>query len=132
MDTKIEMLKQVPLFAGLQKGELLRIAQLADELDVPAGTALTVQGETGREFFILLDGVASVEIDGRVVRRLLPGDFLGEISLLTRSKRTATVEAVEPSRILILTDRAFRQLADWIPTFAARTWAATAERMPAA
>ena len=131
MDTKIEMLKQVPLFAGLEKGELLRIAQLADELDVPAGTELTVQGETGREFFILLDGVASVEVDGHVVRRLLPGDFLGEISLLTRSKRTATVEAVEPSRLLVLTDRAFRHLADWIPAFAARTWAATAERMPA-
>ena len=131
MDTKLEMLKQVPLFAGLQKGELLRIAQVADEIDVPAGTTLTVQGETGREFFILLDGVASVEVDGRVVRRLLAGDFLGEIALLTRTTRTATVEAVEPSRLLVLTDRAFRQLADWIPEFAARTWAATAERMPA-
>jgi CRP-like cAMP-binding protein len=128
MDTKIEVLKQVPLFAGLGKGELLRIAQLADELDVPAGTQLTVQGETGREFFVLVDGVVSVEIDGRVVKRLVAGDFLGEIALLTRTKRTATVEAVEPARLLVLTDRAFRQLAEWIPAFAARTWQATAER----
>ena len=131
MDTKIEVLKQVPLFDGLAKGELARVAQLADELEIPRGTALTIQGETGREFFVLVEGVAEVRENGNVVRTLTAGDFIGEIALLTRSKRTATVEAVVPSRILVLTDRAFRQLADWIPSFAARTWAATAERMPA-
>ena len=129
MDTKIEALQQVPLFAGLKKGELLRIAQLADELTVPAGTSLTIAGETGREFFVLLDGVASVEVDGRVVRMLVGGDFLGEIALLTRTPRTATVTAVVPVRLLVMTDRAFRQLAEWIPSVASQTWAATAERL---
>jgi CRP/FNR family transcriptional regulator, cyclic AMP receptor protein len=129
MDTKLEALRQVPLFAGLQKGELLRVAQLADELVVPAGTSLTIEGETGREFFVLLEGVASVEVDGRVVRMLVGGDFLGEIALLTRTPRTATVTAVVPVRLLVLTDRAFRQIADWIPSVASQTWAATAERL---
>jgi CRP/FNR family cyclic AMP-dependent transcriptional regulator len=80
---------------------------------------------------VLVEGVAQVEEDGRVVRTLGRGDFIGEISLLTRGPRTATVTAVVPSRLLVLTDRAFRRLADTIPSFAARTWAAAAERMPA-
>jgi CRP-like cAMP-binding protein len=128
MDAKIELLKRVPLFAGLQKGELLRVAQLADELEVPAGTSLTVQGETGREFFVIAEGIATVEVDGEVVRTLTAGDFVGEIALLTRSKRTATVEAVVPTRLLVLTDRAFRHLVEWLPSVAARTWEATASR----
>jgi CRP-like cAMP-binding protein len=128
MDKKLEVLKQVPLFAGLEKGELLRVAQLADELDVPAGTALTLEGETGREFFVLVEGVATVEVDGQVVRTLVAGDFIGEIALLTRGPRTATVRADVQTRLLVLTDRAFRQLADWIPSFAGRTWAAAEER----
>jgi CRP-like cAMP-binding protein len=131
METKIEVLKQVPLFAELSRSELRTVASLADELDVPAGTALTLEGETGREFFVLVEGVAQVEEDGQVVRTLGRGDFIGEISLLTRGPRTATVTAVVPSRLLVLTDRAFRRLADTIPSFAARTWAAAAERMPA-
>jgi CRP/FNR family transcriptional regulator, cyclic AMP receptor protein len=131
MNTKIALLKQVPLFAGLSRDELRTVALLADELEVPAGTALTFQGETGREFFVLTEGVATVEEDGAVVATLTSGDFIGEIALLTRRKRTATVKAVVPSRVLVLTDRAFRQLAATMPSFAARTWAATAERMPA-
>lgn len=131
MDKKIEVLKQVPLFAQLSRAELQTVASLADELEVPAGTALTLEGETGREFFVLVDGVAEVQVDGRVVRTLTGGDFVGEIALLTRGPRTATVTAVVPSRLLVLTDRAFRLLADTIPAFAARAWSAAAERMPA-
>lgn len=131
MDKKLQVLKQMPLFAQLSRVELETVASLADELDVPAGTALTLEGETGREFFVLAEGVATVEADGKVIKTLASGDFIGEIALLTRGPRTATVKAVVQSRIFILTDRAFRQLAETIPSFAARTWAAAAERMPA-
>ncbi|MES1247256.1 MAG: cyclic nucleotide-binding domain-containing protein [Actinomycetota bacterium] len=131
MDPKIEVLKQVPLFSELSRSELQLVASVADELDVPAGTALTLEGQTGREFFVLVEGVATVEEDGKVVRTLARGDFIGEIALLTRGKRTATVKAEVPARVLILTDRAFRQLAQTIPLFASRTWMAAVERMPA-
>jgi cAMP-dependent protein kinase regulator len=130
MDTKIEVLKQVPLFAELSRSELQTVASVADELDVPAGTALTLEGETGREFFVLVEGLATVAEDGRVVRTLARGDFIGEIALLTRGPRTATVTAEVPSRLLVLTDRAFRQLAETIPSFASSTWAAAVTRMP--
>jgi CRP-like cAMP-binding protein len=130
MDTKIEVLKQVPLFAELSRSELQTVASVADELDVPAGTALTLEGETGREFFVLVEGLATVAEDGQVVRTLARGDFIGEIALLTRGPRTATVTAEVPSRLLVLTDRAFRQLAETIPSFASSTWAAAVARMP--
>jgi CRP-like cAMP-binding protein len=131
MTTKIALLQEVPLFAGLSRTELRQVASLADELDVPAGTALTLQGESGREFFVLVEGVATVEADGATVATLVRGDFIGEIALLTHSRRTATVRTEVPSRVLVLTDRAFRQLAATLPSFASRTWAATAARMPA-
>jgi CRP-like cAMP-binding protein len=129
MDTKIEVLEQVPLFAGLSREELRLVASVADELVVPAGTALTFEGERGREFFVLAEGVATVEQRGQTVRTLVGGDFVGEISLLTHSPRTATVTAVVPARLFVLTGRDFRRLADALPTLAARTWAAAAERL---
>lgn len=132
MDTKIRLLEQVPLFAGLSQEQLRSVALVADEVDVPAGTTLTREGTAGREFVVLVAGEVAIEEGGREVRRLHDGDFLGEIALLTRGPRTATATTTVPSRVLVLTDRAFRQLADTVPAFAARTWAATAERMPAA
>lgn len=129
MDTKLEVLRQVPLFAGCSREELEAIALLADEVDVPAGRALTREGAAGREFVVLVGGSAVVERDGETLATLGPGDFLGEIALLTRSPRTATVTTTEPSRLLVLTDRAFRELTDRIPAMAARTWAATAARL---
>jgi CRP-like cAMP-binding protein len=131
MDTKIRLLRGIPLFAGLSRGELESIARVADELEVPAGTSLTFEGEQAREFFVLVEGVATVEVDGRTVRTLVGNDHVGEIALLTRSARTATVTTVVPCRLLVLTDRVFRHLADSLPTFAAQTWASTAERLPA-
>lgn len=129
MDTKIEVLRQVPLFSGLSRGDLRLVASVADEIVVPAGTALTLEGERGREFFVLVEGVATVEQDGVEIRTLVGGDFVGEISLLTRTPRTATVKAVVPARLLVLTDRDFRRLADEVPAFAARTWAAANARL---
>lgn len=129
MDTKIRLLAQVPLFAGLSQEQLRAVALVADEIDVPAGTTLTREGATGREFVVLVRGEVRIEEHGSVVRTLHDGDFLGEIALLTRSPRTATATTTTPSRLLVLTDRAFRRLADEVPEFAARTWAATAERL---
>jgi hypothetical protein len=55
-DTKIALIKQVPLFASLGKAQLAQVASIADELDLPEGTVLTRQGDRGREFFVLIDG----------------------------------------------------------------------------
>ena len=128
MKDKFDLLKQVPLFADWSRGELQAVAAVADQLDVPAATTLTLEGDTAREFVVLVEGEASVEIQGEPVATLRSGDFLGEIALLTRSPRTATVRTTKQSRLFVLTDRAFRQLADTVPAFAGRTWRAAAER----
>ena len=91
-DAKVEAIKRVPLFAKLSKQGLQEIATIADEIDLPEGKQLTRQGERAQEFVVLLDGSAEVEQDGRIVNQLGAGDFLGEIGLVTKLPRTATVK----------------------------------------
>lgn len=115
MDAKVELLRGVPLFAGLGDRELREIAQLVDEIDVPAGQVLTAQGTSGNEFFVIVTGTVGVDRDGARVRELGPGDFLGEISLVDGQPRTATVTAVTPARLLVLAHREFHSLMDRYP-----------------
>jgi len=128
MDAKTERLKQVPLFRQCSKRGLARIASLADELDLPAGRALMTEGASGREFVVLVEGVADVTRDGEVVNTLGPGDFLGEISLVTGQPRTATVTTRSPAKLLVMSAPAFRSLLDWAPRIRRRVTAAAALR----
>src|SRR6266568_485136 len=82
-NAKIELLKRVPLFAACSKRELAEIASLADELDLPSARELTREGASGREFVILVEGDADVIRKGRAVNELGPGDFVGEIALVS-------------------------------------------------
>ena len=81
-DQKLELLKQTPLLAELGRRDLEEVGRLVDEIDVAAGKVLMRQGETGREFFVLVDGSVGIDRDGARVRDLGPGDFFGEIALL--------------------------------------------------
>jgi CRP/FNR family cyclic AMP-dependent transcriptional regulator len=113
---KEELIKSVPLFSQCSRKELAALAHEADELTVPEGKELTRQGERGREFMVIVDGCAKVVKDAQTVNELGPGDFLGEIALLSDVPRTATVTTTTETTILVLTDRAFRRVADQIPS----------------
>lgn len=126
---KIDLLKQVPLFRELSHRELARLAALVDEIDVPAGRALTREGLAGKEFVVLAEGIADVERDGEVVNTLGPGDYFGEIALVTGEPRTATVTTRSPSRLLVLTAPAFRSLLDRRPDLRRRVVAGAALRL---
>ena len=117
---KVDLIKRVPLFADCSRGELEQIAQLADEIDLAEGKELTRLGESGREFFVLLEGEADVTKDGQSINTLRAGDFFGEIALVEDTPRTATVTATTPVRVLVITDRAFKRLLDEQPSFSAR------------
>lgn len=129
MNTKASLIKQVPLFQSCSRRELERIAAIADELDLPAGTRLTAEGATGREFVVLVEGIADVTQEGELVNTLGPGDFLGEISLVTGQPRTATVTTRSRSKLLVLNAQAFRSLLARAPSIKQRITAAAALRL---
>lgn len=129
MDTKLEVLRKVPLFAGCSKQELREIAQVADEVDVPADYALTTEGESGHEFVVIVDGAADVEQDGRTINTVGSGDFVGEIALVTDSPRTATVRTTQPTHALVVTRRDFRALLKRVPSIEQKVQDALAGRL---
>lgn len=128
-DAKIDLLRNVPLFAGCTKSELRKLATIADEIDVREGTVLTREGSTGREFFVLIEGTARVAKGTRKVAELGPGDWLGEIALLTKAPRTATVTATSPIHTLVITERDFRLTVADMPSIAMKVLTCVAERL---
>ena len=128
-NAKIELLKRVPLFAGCSKAELREVALSTDEIDLRDGHVLTREGRSGREFFILVEGTASVTQEGKEIAELKQGDWFGEIALLTHRPRTATVTATSPVRVLVLTDRAFRRVVETMPRIALKVLASVGQRL---
>jgi CRP-like cAMP-binding protein len=129
-NAKIELLKRVPLFERCSKRELAEIAAVADELDLPAARDLTSQGSGGYEFIVLVEGEADVIRGVRKVNELGPGDFIGEIALITGEPRTATVKTRGPSRILVITASGFRTLMNDVPSIKDKVLAALTARIP--
>lgn len=109
----------IPLFAGLTAEERAAVAAVAGELNVDTGTALTREGDFGHGFFAIEDGTADVIRDGTLVARLGPGDVFGEIALVASGRRTASVIATSPMRLVTLFKRDMWKLEEQIPTFAA-------------
>ena len=97
-NSKTDLIKGVPLFSAASKQELAEIASIADEIDLPEGKVLIKEGDTGREFFVLIDGTAEVERGGKKVASIGPGDFFGEISLISKTPRNATITTTSPVR----------------------------------
>ena len=115
-DKKVEALKRAPLFEGLSRKELVELARLTDDLEAAPDKVLCKEGETGREFFVIIDGTVEVEAKGKHVATLGAGDFVGEIALLEQVPRMATVTVKTPVRFFVLTREAFRHLVDQNPT----------------
>jgi len=130
-DAKLELLKDVPLFARCSKKELAEIAQIADEIDLAEGKQLTKEGGRGREFFVLVEGSADVKRKRRKIGTLGAGDFLGEIALVTKTPRTATVTTTTPVRALVVSEQNFRRLLERSPDVQIKVLEALAERVAA-
>ena len=130
-DTRVDLIRGLPLFELCSKRDLRRIAALADERDVADGTELIREGEPGSEFYVVVDGEVEVRRRGRRVARLGPGSFVGEIALLSRSPRTATVVATTPLRVLAITGRDFVALLDSLPELWLKVARTLADRVDA-
>jgi CRP/FNR family cyclic AMP-dependent transcriptional regulator len=92
-DASADMLKNVPLFSGLDKRELQQVASSMRERRFKAGDTITEEGAGGAGFFVVQEGEADVTVEGEPRATVGPGDYFGEIALLNDSPRTATMTA---------------------------------------
>jgi CRP/FNR family transcriptional regulator, cyclic AMP receptor protein len=127
----VKMLAGVPLFEGLSKQDLTKIAKSAKEVTHRQGAVLAREGQSGLGFFLITDGTAGVKVGGRTAARLGSGDFFGEISLLDGGPRTATVTAETEVTTLGLTPWVFKRLVDSNPSIASKLLKVMAERLRA-
>ncbi len=117
-DRKIEHLSQVKMFSSLNKKELGLISRASEVIKVPEGTDIVREGEIGHEFYLILDGTAVVRRNGRKVATLEAGDYFGEMALLDRGPRSATVTADGHCELLLLGQREFLAVLDQVPPVA--------------
>ena len=116
MPSIAEELKQVPLFSELSKRQLGRLSKLFAERQVLAGALLAKQGEmSGITFFVIAEGEAAVIVDDAQVGVLGPGDYFGELAMITQHERMATVEALTPMRCHTIRFWDFRDFAKQNP-----------------
>ena len=114
-DHKLELLRGVPLFAGLADEALAAVAAIATERDVDPGTLLTHEGRQEGYFFVIATGTVRIERGGVTLNTLRDGDFFGEISLLDGGPRTADAVAETPCQLLVMTYQRFQQLLHTAP-----------------
>ncbi len=128
-DTKVERLRQIPLFKACNKSALEEIGQLADEIDVPDGYVLIREGTFGEQFILIIDGRVRIERGGQTIRTLGPGEFLGEIALIDKGRTTATATTEGPARLFIVGHQAFHSLLDSSPAVRLDIMTALANRV---
>ena len=124
-----DQLANVPLFSALSKRDLQRVAKASDEVAIEAGRTLVEQGRTGHEFFLILEGEAVVRRNNRKVATLGPGEHFGELAILDRGPRSASVIANTDMRVLVLGQREFVGVLDSIPGMASKLLTTMAQRL---
>jgi voltage-gated potassium channel len=119
----------IPLFANVPRKRIEALVTATDELQVKAGRTIVRQGQFGRELYVIVEGKASVTQNGRKLTDLGPGDFFGEMALLSRAPRSATVTVETDSRLLVLGPQRFRTIMEEQPEIARAVMSAMAERL---
>jgi CRP-like cAMP-binding protein len=116
MSDKVALLERSPLFAGLSRDVLARIAALAEEEEVGAGTTLTHEGRHEGYFYVLVAGTVEIARDGVVIDTGSHGSYFGEIALLDEGPRTATAVTLTPCLLLKVNNRGFEEMLEADPT----------------
>jgi CRP-like cAMP-binding protein len=124
-----DKLAEIPLFASLSRHDREQIARAADEVEVDAGKHLAEQGRFAYEFMAIEEGTADVIKDGEKLRELGPGDFFGEIGLLESERRTATVVATSPMRLIVIFGPQLRSMEREMPELSAQLRQTIRERL---
>lgn len=128
-DQYLDHLAKVPLFSALSKKELQTIARASDDVEVPKGKVLVEEGKPGHEFFLIIGGNASVKRGKREIAKLGPGQYFGELALLDRGPRSASVVAKDDMEVLVLGQREFAGVIDEVPSLAHKLLTTMAQRL---
>ncbi len=131
-DSDLDLLAAIPLFGGCTKDELHLISQKAERVSFAPGQVLTKQGSLGYEFFVIIEGEAEVSRDGNVVAKLGPGQYAGELALLDREPRNATVTAKTDMKVILLGYQEFWSVLSGAPGLDKKLLIAMAKRLRAA
>lgn len=124
-----EHLAQVPLFSACSKKDLAMIAKATDEITVKAGKVIVEENKPGHEFFLILDGTATVRANKKKLAELGPGQYFGELALLDHGPRTATVTADTDMTLAVLGQREFVGVLEGVPGLAYKILAIMARRL---
>jgi CRP-like cAMP-binding protein len=128
-DAKLEHLANVRLFASLNKKELRLVGRVSDEIAIKAGSEIVKEGAAGHEFFLIQAGQATVRRNGRKVATLGPGDYFGEMALLDRGPRSATIVADTDMEVVVIGQREFLGVLDEVPEVAHKLLITMAARL---
>ena len=124
-----DQLRHVAIFQGCSRAELQRIARQSEARQLAVGTTIVTEGQSGSEFFVIIDGTARVSRQGRRVTTLERGDAFGELALLGKAPRNATIVAETDVEVLVVGEHAFVELLDEVPGFALKLLRNTARRL---
>ncbi|HLF40212.1 MAG TPA: cyclic nucleotide-binding domain-containing protein [Acidimicrobiia bacterium] len=125
----IDFLSRVPLFSQCTKTELKALARRTNDIRAEAGQVLVKEGQGSYDFFVVVDGRAKVTRNGRKVAEIGPGSFFGELGLLNRALRDATVTATTAMEIIVLPQWEFEQALTEAPRMTRNLMAGMARRL---
>jgi CRP-like cAMP-binding protein len=128
-DTKADHLSRVRMFSSLNKKELGLVSRVAELQSVDAGAEIVKQGERGHEFYLIVEGKASVRRNGRKVATLGPGDYFGEMAILDGGPRSASVVSDQPTELVVLSQREFMSVLDTVPSVSHKLLVSMAGRL---
>jgi CRP-like cAMP-binding protein len=123
-----DVLARLPIFADLHPRSMQAVAALAVETSAPAGTELMREGEPADAFYVIVSGTVHIESDGRFVRSMSDGGFLGEIGLVEGAERTATATCRTDCELIRFGSHEFGRMVETFPDVRARITAAVARR----
>ena len=129
MKQQLESLRGVTLFSACTNKELEKVAKATDKITMTAGTMVMDQGQMGREAFVVVAGNVIVRRNGRQVATLGAGNVVGEMSLLDKGPRTATVVCETDCTLIVIDQRRFLAVVDTIPAISHKLMASLAGRI---
>lgn len=128
-DGKLDLLRQLPPFSRCTRSQIKLLGPLTDIIEIDAGAVLMKEGNFGSEFFVIVSGEAVVLIRNEELASLGPGDMVGEMALLDRQSRSATVRAISPMKLVVIGKPAFDPVLETLPGFAWEVLATLVHRL---